>query len=47
MLLGIAIEDVLSAVDQVVFVPLRAFAGFPSSAAGVAEFMVAAAAVHG
>ena len=47
LLLGIAIEDVLSAVDQVVFVPLRAFAGFPSSAAGVAEFMVAAAAVHG
>lgn len=47
MLLGVPVEDVLSAVDQVVFIPLRAFAGFPGSAAGVAEFVVAAAAVHG
>lgn len=47
LLLGVPVEDVLSAVDQVVFIPLRAFAGFPGSAAGVAEFVVAAAAVHG
>ena len=47
LLLGVAVEDVLSAVDQIVFVPLRALAGFPSSAAGIAEFVVAAAAVYG
>ena len=47
LLLGVAVEDVLSAVDQVIFVPLGAFAGFPCSTARVAKFVAAAAAAHG